>query len=298
VLLQEDPAFAAVREIGRKTCRLDADLIPANGKLRVRAMLPEAERPCRIPLRKTVGGSIQSSSAASGVHGSRVEGRMSRSSIQQGSNGRDTAWEDSDADAFSRSGSPAWFRRTALAIAVVLGTCLAFPAASPARISSPMFTVVPALPLTYAPTRLLMEGDASDSCVPKLSGVSRKGNDFVVSLYYPLELCLQVVGYWRDSVILDLLESGDYSVTVHLHRYPPTLYPTQRETFGPIPFTVQELIGATSHGLVTIRSICRNQSTGQKIVVPGPATVANCEAAGLEVASGDRVVIRTVGRVP
>lgn len=183
---------------------------------------------------------------------------------------------------------------------VGVGIVLANSTGSLADLLSQEFTVAPILPSTYEPTVLLMEGVSSDSCVPQLGEVSREGDDLTVTLYgslVPGQTCATVLTDWNEIVALGLLEEGEYSVTVDLRGFPPP-FPSSSQIFGPFTFAVADRVGATWHGISTTRTLCRNRRTREKVVVRGEAEVANCEAAGLTVAPGDGVVIRTIGSVP
>jgi len=56
-------------------------------------------------------------------------------------------------------------------------------------------------------------------------------------------------------------------------------------------------LGVSTRGLLTLeRVVCRNKTTGEKITVRTPATLAvNCEKAGLKVHTGDKIQLRIGG---
>lgn len=181
--------------------------------------------------------------------------------------------------------------------ALVLVFALAAPAA--ADLYDVSIRVDPSPPSTYQPTTLLVEGESTDGCRPSFGALTIDQGEVDVVLYHPQFRCPAVLASWSVEVQLGELPPGDYSATVRTVWPPPFESVFPATTIGHLDFDVSERVGVRSWGTHTRRVVCKNVTSGQRVVVrAGGLATTNCEAAGLVIAPGDRVVIRLLGKVP
>jgi putative addiction module component (TIGR02574 family) len=181
--------------------------------------------------------------------------------------------------------------------ALFLVSTLAAPAAADLYDVSIRFD--PSPPSTYQPATLLVEGESTDGCRPSFGALTIDQGEVDVVLYHPQFRCPAVLASWSVEVQLGELPPGDYSATVRTVWPPPFESVFPATTIGHLDFAVSERVGLRSYGVHTRRVVCKNLTSGQRVIVrAGGSATTNCEAAGLVIAPGDRVVIRIVGRVP
>ncbi|MBI5507086.1 MAG: hypothetical protein HY899_20045 [Deltaproteobacteria bacterium] len=172
------------------------------------------------------------------------------------------------------------------------------PGVVSAEFSSVEVTVEPASPSFYQPTSLLISGTSSDTCGPELVEATSNGASVdVVLLRSKLWSCGQAFSFWKVEADLGLLPIGFYSAAVRVVDLPPP-FPSQSYTIGGTDFEVKERFGGTSHGAAVKGVVCKNFTSGQRIVIRGAEPPWNCEASGLVVNSGDKVGFRVRGAVP
>ena len=150
------------------------------------------------------------------------------------------------------------------------------------------FATDPVAPSTYQPTTIVMKGWWNNGCVPKLLSVNIAADHVTVVLHSRQLVCTEAFAVWLVKVPVGVLEAGTYSVSV-LHLMVGAL--------GSSEFDVTEPLGATLHGALPRKTACVNLTTGQRVVVREGAAQVNCEAAGLAVHPGDKVVVRAFGLI-
>lgn len=157
----------------------------------------------------------------------------------------------------------------------------------------------PSLPASYQSTTLLVEGTSTDGCLPTLIGVTVDGGAINVLFYHRQIACPAVVMPWNAIVELGDLPPGDHTATIRTSSFPPPYPDPFPRTLGAISFTVSDRVGGVLHGGAARKVVCRNLTTGQKVIARGiSAATTNCEAAGLLVQPGDRIEVRMRGIVP
>ena len=193
-------------------------------------------------------------------------------------------------------------RRPQLPNAFLAACFLMFALAAPAAadLYDVSVQVDPSPPSTYQPTTLLVEGESTNGCLPSFGALTIDQGEVDVVFYHPQFACPAVLASWSVAVELGELPPGDYSATVRTVPYPPPYdFVFLATTIGHLDFDVSERVGVRSWGTQTRRVVCKNVTSGQRVVVrAGGLATTNCEAAGLVIAPGDRVVIRILGRVP
>lgn len=157
-----------------------------------------------------------------------------------------------------------------------------------------VIAVDPQLPSTYEITRIRLEGGLYSGCAPQLLNLETEGQEIVATYHQPSTVCPDSFFLWDEQFELGLLSAGTYRVSVYLlspGRTAPSL-----GLVAQAEFDVAERVGVSSHGFLTSRAVCRNRSTGQRVVIRGSAAVANCESSGLSIRPGDRITVRVLGR--
>lgn len=152
----------------------------------------------------------------------------------------------------------------------------------------------PPAPTVYEPATLIIEGESTNGCLPRFEKLTVEGRTVDVVLYHRQTVCPMVLLPWTVKVDLGELPGGNYSVTV---RTDP--FPLPSKTIGILDFVVSAPAGTRFYGIRSSRVVCRNVTSGQQVFVRAADTAAvNCEAAGLAIAPGDKVMVRIVGTVP
>ena len=146
-------------------------------------------------------------------------------------------------------------------------------------------SVDPSKPSSYGPTTIRLSGWSSDSCVP--TDVSFFEDEHSLFLNQSDGPCAAVVTPWSLALVFpEPLPSGFFVFD---------FYEWDGGFLERFAFEVADRTGAVLHGIVSRRAVCKNLTTHQKVVVPAHSNVVNCEAAGLTVRQGDKVLVRSRG---
>jgi hypothetical protein len=122
--------------------------------------------------------------------------------------------------------------------------------------------------------------------------VTNTGNEIHIEMSSISGPCLTVLRAWEQRVSVGQLAAGHYEVIV---RYTPPDQTKPPRVIGQARFAVDNFVGGTVSGVAPGRILCKNVSTGQTVLIQEQVPSWDCEAAGLSIQPGDRVLQMVIG---
>jgi hypothetical protein len=175
----------------------------------------------------------------------------------------------------------------------IVGMLLLWGAAASAQdVGSAAIEILPPRPTPDDFITVRLFGIWPDACVPQVMQVSNTGNEIHIEMSSISGACLTILRAWEQRVSVGQLAAGLYEVIV---RYTPADQTQPSRVIGQARFTVGSFIGGTVTGVTPGRILCKNVSTGQTVLIQKQAQSWDCEAAGLAIQPGDRVLQMVIG---
>jgi hypothetical protein len=135
-------------------------------------------------------------------------------------------------------------------------------------------------------------GTWPDSCVPQVIQTASTGHEIRIEMSSVSGACLTILSSWEQRVSIGQLAAGLYEVVV---RYTPPAQMQPPRVIGQAEFTVDNVVGGSVTGVSPSRLLCKNMSTGQTVLMQDQAQSWDCEAAGLAIQPGDRILQTVIG---
>jgi hypothetical protein len=175
----------------------------------------------------------------------------------------------------------------------IIGIVLLWGAVAAAQdVSSAAIEILPPRPTPNDFITVRLFGTWPDSCVPQVMQTSSTDNEIRIELSSVSGACLTILRAWEQHVSIGQLAAGRYEVIV---RHTPPAQTKPPRVIGQTSFTVGHFVGGTVTGVAPRRILCKNVSTGQMVLIQDQAQSWDCQAAGLAIQPGDRVLQTVIG---